>query len=113
MTKKQYAMNSQISGEDIKRLREMLGMTQREFASFAHCAVRTVENWETKKDGITGPIVPLVEIMLRHPELAEKLEMPSDRYKMRLIYRFKSTICLYKIPTQCLKTTARRFSATA
>ena len=90
---KEYVIANQISGEDIKRLREVLGMTQKEFAGFANCAVRTVENWETKKEGITGPIVTLVEILMRKPEIVSKLELPKNRLKIRLIYMFKSTVC--------------------
>lgn len=91
--KKKYAINDQLSGDDIKRLRETLGMTQKEFAVFANCAVRTVENWESKKEGITGPIVTLTEILLRRPEIAQKLKIPENKLKLRLYYMYKSTLC--------------------
>ena len=90
---RKYVINNEISGEDIKRLRELLGMKQREFAAFVNCAVRTVENWESKKEGITGPIVTLTEILLRRPEIVRKLELPDNRLKLRLYYMYKSTIC--------------------
>ena len=92
-TKKQYVIPNEITGEDIKRLRDILGMTQREFAVFANCALRTVENWESKDGGITGPIVTLVDILMRNPELARKLELPDNKLKLRLIYMYEHAVC--------------------
>ncbi|MCR4839889.1 MAG: transcriptional regulator [Eubacterium sp.] len=91
---KEYVINSSICGKDIRRAREILTMTQKEFASFVCSSKRTIENWESKEEQtITGPIVPLIEILLRRPELAEKLEYPRDRMRMRLIYMYKSMVC--------------------
>lgn len=91
--KKNYVIRNEITGEDIKRLRELLGMTQKEFAAFANCAVRTVENWESKKEGITGPIVTLTDILMYNPNMARKLELPENRLKLRLYYMYKTTVC--------------------
>lgn len=91
--KKSYVVGNQISGEDIKRLRELLGMTQKEFAAFVNCALRTVENWESKKEGITGPIVTLTDILLRRPDIVKRLELPEKRLKLRLFYMYKTTVC--------------------
>ena len=91
--KREYVIAKTITGEDIKRLRSVLNMTQREFATFANCAVRTVENWESKKEPITGPVVTLVEILLRDPEIAKSLELPDSRLRLRLFYMYKSTVC--------------------
>ena len=90
---KEYVIGKYITGEDIRRLRKLLHMTQKEFAHFAGCSVRTVENWEEKDGAVTGPIVTLTEILLRKPELAEKLELPENPLKLRLLYMYKSTVC--------------------
>ena len=90
---KSYVIGKQMNGDDIRRVRALLGMTQREFAGFAGCSPRTVENWETKSEPITGPIVALVEILLRQPQLVRKLEVPERWGKMRLWYYFMSTVC--------------------
>ena len=91
---KEYVINSSVCGKDIRRAREVLDMTQKEFASFVCSSKRTIENWESKEEqAITGPIVPLIEILLRQPELAEKLEYPKDRMRMRLIYMYKNMVC--------------------
>lgn len=91
--KKRYATPNEIKGEDIKRLRKLLNMTQREFAAFANCAVRTVENWESKDGAITGPIVTLVDILMRRPEIAQKLEVPDNKLKLRLRYMYENMLC--------------------
>ena len=90
---KKYVIGESITGDEIKRLRSVLGMTQKEFAAFVNCAVRTVENWESKDGVITGPIVTLTEILLRKPSLAAKLELPENKLKFRLYYMYKSTVC--------------------
>ena len=71
---KEYVINSSICGKDIRRVRELLAMTQKVFASFVCSSKRTIENWESKEEQtITGPIVPLIKILLRRLELAENL----------------------------------------
>lgn len=88
-----YVINESITGEDIKRVRVLLHMTQKEFAEFANCSKRTVENWETKGDPVKGPIVTLAEILMRKPEIAEKLRIDENRLKLRLWYMYENMVC--------------------
>ena len=90
---KEYVTAKRASGEDIKRLRKSLNMTQKELAAFANCSVRTVENWEESEGSITGPMVTLMDILLRQPELVKKLELPENRLKLRLFYMYKNIVC--------------------
>lgn len=90
---KKYVIAESLGGEDIRRLRDILGMTQKEFSVFAGVSKRTVELWEAKTEGITGPVVALAEILLRKPSLAAKLELPENRLKMRLRYMYKNMVC--------------------
>ncbi len=90
---KKYVTNEYLTGEDIKRVREILSMTQKEFAEFARCSKRTVENWESHGEKITGPIVPLVEILMRRPEVVEKLMLPENSLKLRLWYMYENIVC--------------------
>ena len=62
-------------------------------ACFLRCSKRTVENWETKADKITGPIVTLLEILIRHPEQAKALELPAERMRLRLWYYYENMVC--------------------
>ena len=90
---KEYVINESINGDDLRRLRQLLGMTQKEFAVFTNASKRTVENWESKDEPIKGPIVTLVEILRRHHEIAEKLEIPETRLKLRLWYMYEDMVC--------------------
>ena len=91
--KNKYVISEYITGEDIKKVRALLGMTQKEFASFVRSSKRTVENWESNNNTISGPIVPLVEILLRKPELAAKLMVPNKEKGLRLWYMYENTVC--------------------
>ena len=88
-----YVINRNLTGEDVRNLREQLGMTQKEFAAFACCSKRTVETWEQKGGPITGPIIPLLEILKRKPELEEQLRVPGNALKLRLWYYYESMVC--------------------
>lgn len=89
----EYITREYITGEDIRHLRSVLGMTQHELAMFLRCSRRTVENWESKSEKITGPIIPLLEILIRQPEQATALEVPEKRLKMRLWYYYEQQVC--------------------
>lgn len=89
----EYVIGSGLRGDDFRRARTLLGMTQKEFAAFAGCSLRTVENWETQDKPVTGPVVALLEILFRWPEVVQRLEVPEKRLKKRLRYMYKSTVC--------------------
>lgn len=88
-----YVTAEFITGQDVKELRNILGFTQKELAEFLRCSRRTVENWESSEGKITGPVVPLTEILLRRPELAEKLLLPARRTNLRIWYYFRHMVC--------------------
>ena len=90
---RKYVMPDFLTGEDIRQARKALGMTQKEFARFTGCSLRTVENWETKAEKITGPIVTLLNVVLRRPALVEKLTVPPLRLKMRVWYMYEHLVC--------------------
>ncbi|MCR4691882.1 MAG: helix-turn-helix domain-containing protein [Lachnospiraceae bacterium] len=90
---KKYVIRKTIGKDDIKQLRRLLHMTQKEFAIFVGVSKRTVEHWESLEGEITGPIVTLVELLSRKPELAEKLELPEKKLKLRLHYMYKNLLC--------------------
>ena len=89
----EYITREYIAGEDLRQLRAELGLTQKEMAVFLRCSKRTVENWETKAEKITGPIVPLLEILIRRPEQVKELELRPERMKIRLWYYYEQQVC--------------------
>ena len=90
---RKYVIGKHMTGDDFRRVRSLLNMTQKEFASFTGTSPRTVENWETRQAPVTGPVVTLMEFLFRWPELVRKLELPERRLKLRLWYMYKSTVC--------------------
>ena len=88
-----YITPEYLTKDDIKRARESLDMTQKEFAEFLKCSKRTVERWETEDGKITGPIVPLIDMLVRNKHLLEEVKVPKDRYKLRLFYMYYNTVC--------------------
>ncbi|SKA68991.1 putative transcriptional regulator [Eubacterium uniforme] len=90
---KKYVVKEYLTSEDIKKVRETLAMTQKEFAEFVNCSKRTVENWESNGENIKGPIVPLVEILMRQPGFVKKLEIPNKKLKLRLWYMYENMTC--------------------
>ena len=88
-----YVIERELTGEDFRRLRNLLGMTQKEFASLVGSSQRTVETWETRDEPVTGPIAALADILFRWPDLARKLTLPEKPYGLRLYYMYKHLVC--------------------
>ena len=65
---KEYVINESITGDDLRRLRQLLGMTQKEFADFVGVSKRTVERWEYSDDQITGPICLVADLLIKNHE---------------------------------------------
>ena len=90
---RRYVTPDHLTCEDIKELRAALDMTQSQLAVFLRVSKRTVERWETSKEPITGAIVTLADILLRNPEMEEKLRLKDNRLKLRLKYFYKNMLC--------------------
>lgn len=88
-----YVFPRELYAEDIKRVRNILNMTQKEFAKFVNCSKRTVERWESTDAKITGPIVPLADLLLRDPDLCRRNLLPKHSMRLRLFYLYFSTVC--------------------
>ena len=94
MTKNNYISPQYTTGSEIKYIRKLLNMTQREFAEFIRCSKPTVERWESNPDKeITGPIVVLIDILKHDPDIKDKLKLPDKSMKLRLYYMFRDMIC--------------------
>ena len=88
-----YIMSKYVTSEQIRRVRNKLGMTQKEFAVFAGCSKPTVERWESSDQHITGPIVTLLEILKRDEKWPQKLSLPAEHGRLRLFYMYEEDIC--------------------
>ena len=88
-----YITPTGVTAEEIKLVREILGMTQKEFAEFVNVSKRTVERWESTDEQITGPITVLSDLIIKNHGLAEELSVPQKKYKMRLWYMYHDFVC--------------------
>lgn len=88
-----YAISDNLTGDDIKRIRKKLGMTQVQFADFVHVTKKTIERWESGSSAITGPIVTLVKLLHDNPDIPNRLKVPERVYPMRLWYLFHREVC--------------------
>lgn len=90
---KNFAVADYITGDEIKRIRRKLKLTQAQFAELANISRKTVERWETGEKEITGPVVTLIKILEEYPQIEENLVIPEKKYPMRLWYMFHQEIC--------------------
>ena len=90
---KKFAISETIEAKEIKQIRNKLNLTQQEFALLVNSSKRAIENWETKKEPIKGPIVTIVKMLQLDSSLCEQLMVPELNYPLRLIYMHYSEIC--------------------
>ena len=88
----EYVTRQFLTGDDIRELRSLLGFTQKQLSVFLRCSKRAVEVWESA-DKITGPLVPLLEVLTRHPGLAGSLELPAESGTLRVWYYHRQMVC--------------------
>lgn len=93
MRKTRYAVAEYATGEDIKRLRMKLNMTQKSFASFIGSSKPTIERWESGKGKITGPVVLLIQMLEDNLDYLKRIEVPEKVFPTRMWYMYNQTIC--------------------
>lgn len=93
MKNKTFAIRSQVSSEDITRIRKQLNLTQQRLADFLNVSKKTIEYWEGKEEPITGPVVTLLKLLEEKPALVEYYTIPEKSLPLRLWYMFHDEIC--------------------
>lgn len=64
-----------MSPEEIKAIRETLGMSQRLFAELLGVSKKTVEAWEAGRNKPKGPTIRILALIENDPALAQKMNM--------------------------------------
>lgn len=93
MINKKYLTPEYITSSEIKDVRKLLGITQKDFAELINCSKSTVERWEMNDEPITGPVVLLIKMLEKHPEMMSEITIPQKEYPIRLWYMYKNKIC--------------------
>ena len=93
MGKEKYAIPKKAFANDVKRIRNLLEMTQKEFASFVGVSTPTVERWEASTSQIKGPIVMLLDMIENNMDYINKAKLPKKEWPIRLLYMHNQKIC--------------------
>lgn len=88
-----YITINELTSNDIKTIRGMIGMSQRELAELLNVSKPTVERWESGKTKISGPAVPLLTLFKQNPGIINNLRLPHNELKIRLFYMHGNTVC--------------------
>ncbi len=57
---------------DIRKVRDIFGLSQSQMAVFLNVSVRTLQNWEQGRRGPTGAARTLLRIMQKEPEAVRR-----------------------------------------
>ena len=90
---KRFAVQTSLTGNEIKELRKQLKLTQRDFAVLLGISKPTIERWEVSDKPITGPVVLLIHMLSQNPGYVKELEIPPKELQLRLFYMYKDRIC--------------------
>ncbi|MBQ8933866.1 MAG: helix-turn-helix domain-containing protein [Lachnospiraceae bacterium] len=93
MMNRSYITSGNISPSEIKRIRQTLNMTQKEFAALLNVSSKSVERWEISDAPVSGAAASLIRIFAADPGLAEKIRIPEKIYPLRLLYKYHDVIC--------------------
>lgn len=62
----------EFSAPDIRKVRDIFGMSQSQMSVFLNVSVRTLQNWEQGRRGPTGPAQTLLRVMQKEPEAVKR-----------------------------------------
>ena len=93
MDNKIFITPDYITADDLKRLRKLLNMTQKEFAMLIGCSKPTVERWERSSEQIRGPICLLLKLIEQDVQSVLKLRVPKKDTPIRLWYMYNQMVC--------------------
>lgn len=88
-----FVTSDYIFAKDIKKIRNKLNLTQKDFAILVNSSKPTIERWERSNAPITGPIVALIKMLETYPDYVEKIKIPKKEYPVRLYYMHNEKIC--------------------
>ncbi len=61
-----------IHTPDAKKVREKVGLSQRDFAELVGVSIDTIQNWEQRRRNPSGPAAALLRIVDSAPDIAYK-----------------------------------------
>ena len=93
MKNTEFAIPQYTTANELRRIRKLLGLTQKEFALLTGVSKPTIERWETTDKKITGPIVLTIKMLEAFPDYVDGLIIPPKEYPLRLKYMHRQNLC--------------------
>lgn len=90
---KNFVTPQYITGETVKKIRNQMDLTQKEFAELVNTSVPTIERWESSAKKITGPIALLILLLSENIDLIDELVIPEKKYPLRMWYMHEERVC--------------------
>lgn len=89
-----YAIRNEIDGEEIRRVRKKLKLTQEEFAQICNVSKKSVQRWE-KSDKVEGSVVSIIDLLNIDDDALDILAIPKrdPDYPLRLNYYDGNKLC--------------------
>ncbi len=76
--RKSPSRSFEVKAQDVKSIRERLGLSQRQFAALMGVSIDTLQNWEQNRRKPRGAARTLLLIAAKHPEaVLDVLQQPS------------------------------------
>lgn len=88
-----YNIANKIPSSDIKKFRNKLNLTQKEFAELLGVSKPTVERMEAGDKEVAGPIAALIDIATSNPRIIEERIIPPKVFPTRMWYMYKNKKC--------------------
>lgn len=90
---KAFIKPTYMTSQTMKAIRKELKLTQKELAAFIGVSKSTIERLEAGNQPITGPIVLLLDLLKKNPELMAVYTLPEKKFPLRLLYKYKDELC--------------------
>lgn len=89
-----YAIRNEIDGEEIRRVRKKLKLTQEEFAQICNVSKKSVQRWE-KSAKVEGSVVSIIDLLNIDDDALDILVIPKrdSDYPLRLNYYDGNKLC--------------------
>lgn len=88
-----YVFPSKLNADEFKLIRESVGFTKEELASFCGVNWRTIHRYENGDKIADGPIVRLMYMLYLNVVEKEMFELPKQGYQTRFLYKCGELIC--------------------
>ena len=89
----EFALQKTLSAAEVKRIRKMLKLKQKELAELMNVSVKTIAHWEGSGGCAKGTAAVMLDILRERSWLVEELEIPERTFPLRISYMYEERLC--------------------